>query len=369
MMPRLSGIDVARGLALLAIIVNHIFYVSNFPLAQAFQDYHAIAFMLLAGLVFTYAESENYNKLKNVVRGTVCIVAGLLLGSGNPRVDVILLNYGIVFIIAAFLIPKLSKQKMLITSLVWMAVTPVLSYFIRGVIGTSGGPNIGVRTFITEPWLVITDPIFSSHYPVFQWFGVFLFGCWLGKQWREGKEFDAIQWLKIGALTFLGSKLISIIGLVIVQKISFIESVKDNFQLLTGNVSTENLGNLFNSSGYAGTTFALLSSLSVALMGLAICMKLIQFMPSFAKVGEIFGQQTLSLYFIHVFVFLVTPLFIIDDYSYLYYVATVILLALITVGWNMLRAKTTLQAPGPLEALTQFIIKTEQKKREAVASS
>ena len=230
---RVQGIDIARGFALLGIIVNHIFYIAYRPAADALQDYHAVLFMLLAGIVYTYAEGSN-PVLKNRVRGIFCIILGLALGAGNPQLVVILLNYGWTFIIASFFVHKMKARPLFILSAIWIMVSPIVSLLIRNMAGTRHGENIGFQHFASEPWLFIIDPILWSNYPVLQWFAVFLFGAALGRtdirQWL-GDVNSTVRTLVASVVVFLLVKLSSgAIGSVLIG-ISFMEAMRKNFRL------------------------------------------------------------------------------------------------------------------------------------------
>lgn len=364
-MKRLDGVDIARGIALLTIIVNHVSYTSFRPAAVALQDYHAILFMLLAGIVFTYAHGKHH-VLKNVVRGVVCIVLGLAIGAGNPNIDVILINYGFLFLISAFFIPRLSTRSILISSVVVAIVAPILSFGLRTATGTYVGPNIGFPTFASKPWLVVMNPLFYSHYPIFQWSAVFLFGAYLGRSKITPLVDDArvrLRMLSAALGMFVAAKAMSVTMLAVLTGDPLLKVIADSFTLGSGNVPTDQPAQLFASASYSGTTLALVASTSMALVVVLLCTMLARYVQW--GLLKKMGMATLTLYSLHAFVQTCVPVDWINANGLIYYFGTVILLAGFALAWHRtVVERTVVKSPGPVEALTHMVIQMEQKKRE-----
>lgn len=369
MRTRITGVDIARGLALLGIIVNHIFFYSHHFVAQALQDYHAILFMLLAGIVFTYAQGDQ-PVLKNIIRGIICIVLGLGLGAGDPRMELILLNYGWLFIFGALFVYRFSARQLFIISGVWVIAAPFISYFIRSYTGTPINSNIGFQHLVSEPWMILADPVLFSSYPLLQWFAVFLFGAALGKGAITHTVTDTranIKMLLLALTAFIIAKGIPLLVNTSAQGYSWAQAFDQNFKLGFGNVDANGLSSLVTSAPYTATTFALVASTSAALVVVALCTMLAK-VTSLSLVQHM-GMATLTLYSLHAFIHTLVPMAWADANSTLYYIITIAVLALLTYLWRtFLMGKHGVQAPGPIEELTRRVVLTESKKRQVTAS-
>lgn len=360
---RLQGVDIARGLALLGIITNHILFFTHPDLVESLQDYHAILFMLLAGIVFTYAEGSD-SRLKNTVRGVICILLGLALGAGNPIVDVILLNYGWTFILGAFLVPKMNAKQLMVTAIFIVVFAPLVSYVVRGYTGTYDGDNIGFQTLLSQPWLVVTDPILYSHYPVLQWFGVFLFGAALGRM--DIKKIVVSRRVFLYSLgVFLLAKTISIVGVwqgMRGEGFSLVDSVEKNFELGVGNVNPGRPWELLLSNPYASTTLALVSSTAAAVCIVVLCSWIaLKLKMSWIALA---GSATLTIYSVHVFIHTVIPLKTATDISVPYFLLTMLGVFAFVLFWNkVIKNKMKTPAPGPIEAFVSSVVAVEREKR------
>lgn len=368
MRTRITGVDIARGLALLGIIINHIFFFSHHLVAQVLQDYHAILFMLLAGIVFTYAQGDQ-PVLKNIIRGVVCIMLGLALGAGDPRMKVILLNYGWLFIFGALFVYKFTARQLFIISGIWVVASPVISYFLRSYTGTPINSNIGFQHLTSQPWMIFADPVVFSSYPILQWFSVFLFGAALGKGAITQTITNArsnIKMLFFALGAFVVAKGVPLLVSTTVQGYSWRKAIDLNFKLGDGNVNTDSMYALVTSAPYTATTFALVASTAAALIVVSLCTMLAK-VTSLSLVQHM-GMATLTLYSLHGFIHTLVPMEWADANSLLYYIITIAGLALVTYLWRtFIMGKRGVEAPGPVEELTRRFILTESKKRQVPA--
>lgn len=366
MSTRLTGVDIARGLALLGIIANHIFFFSHPTIATALQDFHAILFMLLAGVVFTYAPGKN-PRLKNIVRGIICIVLGLALGAGNPRLDVILLNYGWLFIFGSFFVHKLAARHLYLLSVAWAVVMPFVGAVLRPLINYHEGPNIGFQTLASQPWLVFLDPVVYSMYPVMQWFAVFLFGAALGRTDIRALLSDTDKMFKTmttAMMVFFAAKTTSIAALMLVSNYSLHESLIYNFSLGKAAVDLNTPDRLLGSAPYTSTTLALVSSTAIGIV-IVMAGSLLSHRGIQLQLVQMMGMATLTLYSLHVFVHtVITPQWA-DNNSMFYYLLTIVGAGILVWTWHRYAVgRTGIVAPGPIEEVTRRIIVTENSKRE-----
>lgn len=351
-MNRLVALDIARFLALLGIMVNHIWLLTDSPLAIALQDYHAVLFVLLSGIVFVYSgETRGAKKTKNVVRAIACIVLGLALGAGNPAIDIILVNYGLIFLLGIWIVPCLSTRVLACVAASWLVLSPLVSFGIRSVtVDNAHLANVGFNTLFSEPWMLLVKPLIYSHYPVLQWFSIFLVGTLIGRclKMREPDQQKRFL-LHLGWVGFPVALLIKGVTMFLPFDVW---SVRD------GNIVTGDVLNLLDSSAYSGTTLGMISAISVALVVVCIMTDLSR-LPLVNILGK-FGMATMSAYTIHVLLYTVTPLILIREYQIEFFLGNVIVIMLITVIWGKLGQKW---GRGPIEAVTEKVAAVEVEKR------
>lgn len=347
----MHGADLARFIALIGIMVNHVFLLTNDTIAHVLQDYHAITFLLLAGVIFSYTkERDNGRTTKLVTRVVFFLLIGFALGSGNPEVDVILVNYGLIFLIGIFLVPVLSTRWLAVVTVIWTLISPIASFAIRSVtVDEYVGPNVGAQ-MLNEPWMMIVDPVLFSHYPVIQWFSVFLIGALIGRGYNALPHKMIWSPMLAGIGLFLGTTIISY------------STGADVTRMNTGNVSTDSWTNLLESGAYAGTTLSIIASVGVAVFIIGLSTALCE-LSVFRKLS-LLGTYTLTAYTLHVLLFTLTPLDWLMDNQVLFFVLNVVMIVVMGIGWRTLQSKTRVSGTGPIEAVVEHVAKTEQQKRE-----
>lgn len=356
-MNRLVALDIARFLALLGIMVNHVWLLTDSPLAIALQDYHAVLFVLLSGIVFVYSgEARGTKKTKNIVRAIACIVLGLALGAGNPAIDIILVNYGLIFLLGIWIVPRLSTRVLACVATLWIVLSPLVSFGIRSVtVDDAHLSNIGFNTIFSEPWMVLVKPLVYSHYPVLQWFSIFLIGALIGRgllsrdEPRQRKFLLRLGWIGLPVAFLVKS---------VTMFLPFdVWNVKD------GNVETSNSLNLLDSSAYSGTTLGMVSAIAVALTVICIVTDLSR-IAGVNYLGQ-FGIAMMSVYTLHVLVYTLLPVDMIKDHQMLFWLANVAMIVVMTLVWNRFGHQW---GRGPLEAVTEKVAAVEVEKRSASAS-
>lgn len=346
--PRLLALDLLRGLALLGIMVNHVFYLSAHPFAAALQDYHAIAFFMLSGIVFTYAAKQE--ALPNVIRGIVCIVLGLILAAGNPPVDLILVNYGIMFLVAAFTVHRMSTRLLGIVGVTLLFIAPVVSQVLRVWLGM-GSQGENQSSSLEQVLGVALRPLFYGHYPLLQWSAVFFLGAYVGRKLRAGQQFTWLRLVCAGSLAFIVAKGISLLG----------SSFSGLFTMGDGNVD---LGweHLLDSYAYSGTTLGLAASMAVVITLWGLLELCYQQLPVVTRATSewvvMLGQATLTVYVCHVLVILFADIPKDFWWGVVYYVVQVSVFVLLLRAWR----KFKMPSRGPLEAVTEFIVRVEKNK-------
>lgn len=193
---RLIGLDVARGIALLAMMVTHIFALADdtgMPTwAALFAGRASALFAVLTGcsLVLStrsrlVAANGGGGRLRDaapsvLIRAAAIVLIGLCLGSISSLLAVILVNYGIMFALALFFL-RLRARTLFVIAGVWMLLSPVVSMWVRSEFGLE--PSylpMGFFDFAT-PGTMLTDLFLTGYYPVLQWLSYILLGMAVAK--------------------------------------------------------------------------------------------------------------------------------------------------------------------------------------------
>lgn len=190
---RLTGIDAARGLALLGMMVTHLI-----PLTEAGSTTWAIAFAGRASALFavlagvSLALSVRPESLREprgwlrqaagvAARAGVIIAIGLSLGELDSGLAVILVHYGVLFLLAASVL-RLPAGWLGGLGVAWLLLMPVALHAIR-----AAGP-LPAFDYDSPAWTGLADPaqffsglLVTGYYPVLSWFGYILVGMALGR--------------------------------------------------------------------------------------------------------------------------------------------------------------------------------------------
>ncbi len=219
-LPRLIGVDAARGIALIGMMAVHINprldpdgTVSASYLAAAGRS--AALFAILAGVGLALATGGRTPPRGRALaaagagtaaRAAVLAVIGLILGAPESGVAVILVYYALLFVVA---IPFLSLRPVVLLPLAfgWAIVSPVLSHLIRA--GMSDEPR-SVPEFgsLADPATLLTELTVTGYYPVLQWTAYVLFGLGLGRLYLRSGRTAAALFLG-GAALAVAAKLVS----------------------------------------------------------------------------------------------------------------------------------------------------------------
>lgn len=190
---RLLGVDAARGLALIGMMSIHV--TPHFTddgessLAYVLASGRASAlFAMLAGVGLALAygrrsplRGRNLGGAAAAVttRGAVLILVGLFLGGLDSGAAVILVNYGLLFVLA---IPFLSlgARTLLPLAATWAVVVPIVSHIVREDMPLSTYNNINPESFNDLGGLV-RELFLTGYYPVLPWTAYLLAGMGIGR--------------------------------------------------------------------------------------------------------------------------------------------------------------------------------------------
>jgi uncharacterized membrane protein len=189
---RLVGVDVARGVALLAMMAVHVVPATTagqvHPLHQAFGGRASALFAVLAGVSLALVAgrevpprgADHAAAARGLLaRAGVVAVVGLTLGTVSTTIAVILVNYAALFVVAsAFL--GLRARVLWPLAAGWLLLSPVLGHLLRAQL--PAGPGA------VPSWLGLADPAafateleVTGYYPVLTWTGYLLLGLAAGR--------------------------------------------------------------------------------------------------------------------------------------------------------------------------------------------
>ncbi|NNG37549.1 heparan-alpha-glucosaminide N-acetyltransferase domain-containing protein [Nakamurella aerolata] len=184
---RLVGIDLARTLALLGMFVAHTGALggpSGAPdaLKSVAGGRSAALFAVLAGVSVALATRPGRSgRVRGalVMRAALITLIGMLLGIPDSGVAVILVNYGLLFLVAVPLI-RLPAGALLVAAAVWGVLSPWLSLLIRRHLPPSTGQNPSFDS-LQDPGQLLGEVVFTGYYPVFTWTTYLLVGMGIGR--------------------------------------------------------------------------------------------------------------------------------------------------------------------------------------------
>ena len=197
---RLSGIDAARGLALLGMMATHVFptFESNAQLTPTwvglvFSGRASALFAVLAGVglaLSTGKEQPLHGPQLGAARRGIALRAlvigavGLSLGGLEVNIAIILVHYAVLFLcVLPFL--GLDVKRLLVLAAGWVLVSPAVAFLLRPWLLTAEPPlQLGhnpVWEDLSTPAVLLGDLFLTGYYPVLQWITYLLIGLAIGR--------------------------------------------------------------------------------------------------------------------------------------------------------------------------------------------
>ncbi|MBO1267423.1 heparan-alpha-glucosaminide N-acetyltransferase domain-containing protein [Arthrobacter cavernae] len=330
--PRLSGIDAARGAALLGMMATHLMptfeadpQLTPTWVGLVFSGRSAALFAVLAGIGLALATGKERPQqgpgLKASRRGIALralpiAVVGLMLGGLEVNIAVILVHYAVLFLcILPFL--GLPARALCAWAGGWLLLSPVLAYLVRPWLLAATPPlqlghNPGTDD-LEIPGALLADLFFTGYYPVFQWMTYLLIGLAIG---RLALPTAAVQLLLLGCGTVVAAaaKLLGTAamdnwgGKTALQSLPGQDSRLDSLLQvnLTGVEQADSWWWLATAAPHSGTTLDLLHTAGTAAAVVGLCL-LLGRIGGRRKVNVLLplsgpGAMTLTLYSAHVWV-------------------------------------------------------------------
>lgn len=348
---RLSGVDAARGIALLGMMAAHLIAPDPGTAVSTLVDGRAsAAFAVLAGVGLALADGGRrgpvtpFSQLlaRTAARAAVVLVIGLLLATLSPPVAVILQYYALLFLL---LVPflRLPWPVLAVLGLLWCALAPFLSHLLRTAGGLEGpGPQVDLVAVLTDPAGAVVTLMVTGYYPVLTWLGYLLVGAAVGRLALRRTDV-ALSLAALGAVLAGAAPLVS--GLLGGAELLGGEDAPTGY---FGTTPTGPLAVLAVDAPHSGTPLDLLGTTGSALLLIGLCLVVGAgpLRPLLVPLAAA-GSMTLTLYTGHVVAVWAGAPGLEPVPSW--WVHALVALALAS-GWRLIQDR------GPLETLTAHLV-------------
>jgi len=329
--PRLTGIDAARGLALLGMMATHVLptfgtdaQLTPTWIGLTFSGRAAALFAVLAGIGLALSTGKErplegadlWGARRGIaLRAMVVGAVGLSLGGLEVNIAVILVNYALLFLCVTPFI-GLHGKRLWGLAAAWLLAAPVLAYLLRPWLLAAEPPlrlghNPGWEDLAT-PARLLGDLFLTGYYPVLQWLAYLLVGLAIG---RLALARAAVAWLLLAAGT-VAAVLAKWLSVVMMEdwggRAALQEQLGDPDYPLTSLLQVNLVGVdqsgsawwLASSAPHSGTTLDLLHTSGVAAAVVGLCL-LLGRLADWVQLDLLLplrgaGALTLSLYTAHV---------------------------------------------------------------------
>ncbi|HEX9228139.1 MAG TPA: heparan-alpha-glucosaminide N-acetyltransferase domain-containing protein [Arthrobacter sp.] len=226
---RLSGIDAARGLALLGMMATHVFptFESNAQLTPTwtglvFSGRASALFAVLAGIGLALSTGKQQPlhgpalwaaRRGIALRALVIGAVGLSLGGLEVNIAIILVHYAVLFVcVLPFL--GLDVKHLLVLAAGWVLVSPAVAFLLRPWLLTAEPPlQLGHNPMwedLTSPAVLLGDLFLTGYYPVLQWITYLLIGLAIGRLALTSASVPVLL-LAVGSATAVLAKWLSVV--------------------------------------------------------------------------------------------------------------------------------------------------------------
>jgi uncharacterized membrane protein len=212
---RLLGIDVARAVAQLGMLITHYTYFDGSGgdlrgVTRFFNGKAMPLFVFLGGLGFTMLTRRAAHPVAQALaRGGVLVVTGLLLVEHAPLIAVILQFYGVFFALG-LLVRRLPGLWLLVLAVVTMLVGG-WSWLYLAPDRVRYGGWAGWET-VADPRPLLIDILVSGSYPALPTFSFFLVGMWVGRQALGRRNVQVallVAGLALALVGFVGGEIVT----------------------------------------------------------------------------------------------------------------------------------------------------------------
>lgn len=191
---RLTGVDLARGAALLAMMATHLLptiapnaagHADPTWVGLVFSGRAAALLAVLAGVSLSLGRvPAAVNRLGLAFRAAVIAAVGLSLGMLQVDIAVILVQYAVLFW-CAIPVLRLGQRALVLLSSAWILLAPIATFELRPwLLGATDPARLGHNPMwpdLADPLKLFGDLFVTGFYPVIEWFAYLLVGLWIGR--------------------------------------------------------------------------------------------------------------------------------------------------------------------------------------------
>lgn len=325
---RLLGVDAARLAAILGMFAAHIFALYEISLDPAYSPTitgalpsgrASVLFMVLAGLSLGlltdslarkgFSNPKLYSVL--ALRALIIAVLGMAIGSINEGIAVILVHYGLLFLLLPLAL-KLSTVSIWVVSGSWLALMPI---FWRPLAAHFQGQSLGHNPSfgdVLDPALLFTDLAITGYYPMMVWFGFGLLGIALGRcnlRSRKTAGMLAVAGGASAAITYVLGRVVSLQNTEQISRALDLRASLVPTIITTGRLPGKNLDPFLSETAYlwlpTGHSNSLLSTLHNASCAVAVIGLLLLIIGYLGPLGRVLagaGRAPLTLYIGHLLI-------------------------------------------------------------------
>ncbi|MCC3292744.1 MULTISPECIES: heparan-alpha-glucosaminide N-acetyltransferase domain-containing protein [unclassified Arthrobacter] len=325
---RLTGIDAARGIALLGMIATHVLPLYNQETGDpsltglVFSGRSSALFAVVAGVGLALltggsepheAKAVNRDRRGIAVRALIIALVGLVLGGLETTIAVILFHYAVLFLLA---LPFLGMplRRLAVWAGAWLLLSPVLAYVARDWLLRNLSPsdvdgNITWDAFLS-PAALAADVFVTGFYPVLQWLSYILLGLVIGRLALTSLPVQ-VGLLTGGVFAAVTAKLVSYYLLGELGGFDVLRATESGqrwplARMLEVNLSSvEQTGSwwwLALAGPHSNTSLDMLHTAGTAAAVLGVCLLLTRARPNLLLPLSAAGAMTLTLYSLHVWV-------------------------------------------------------------------
>lgn len=330
---RLVGIDLARCLALLAMMATHLLDQrdpdgSLSASAWLFSGRASALFALLAGVSLALLSGRT-RPLRGrararrsaglAVRALLVALVGLALGEVDSGIAVILTHYGVLLLLG-LLVLGLQARTLAVLAAVWVVLGPAVAQVLRPELAPRGFASPSFEQ-LAEPGRLLSELLFTGYYPMASWFAYLLAGMALGRL-----DLAALRRRTLVALAAAGGA-VAVATTWLSHRLTEREDVLSALvpgvtarrgpEVAASRLRDQVEGGLFGQTPVEGpwqwllvvaphstTPFDLAQTIGSAVLVVALCLLLVRLLPGPAVDGVAVaagaGAATLSLYTLHV---------------------------------------------------------------------
>jgi uncharacterized membrane protein len=354
------GLDVARCVALLGMIVTHVLPAADengVTVAQQVAGGRASAlFAVLAGVSLALMSGgtapvrgpeRRAVSAGLAVRAALIALLGLLLGSLPVAILVILCYYGVLFLLGLPFL-GLRARALAVVAAAWLVVVPVLSHLVRPYLPAAPVANLSLAS-PAQPWRLVTELTFTGTYPAVPWLAYLLVGMAIGRSDLRRRRTAAVLVVAGAALALVSWET----SRVLLRQPGVMDRLEQSFTG-TGRLADTLEHGMFGSTPtgtwwwlavetpHTATPFDLAHTIGCAMAVIGLALLLGRALPVLAAVLFGAGAMTLSLYTAHVV--LRTPELLPED-DVPTFAAHVLIVLTIGAAYRLARRS------GPLERL------------------